>query len=138
MRYCQDCGTPHECTAEGEREADKTRIRLAEIEASRDVRIAELRAGEVKTEAAAAIDIAEAEMAVDAARAEGEADGMETVIDAAAGGNDPAGAEPVVAEFPGGESGDPEPEPEETQAPPETELVPATPKKAGWWDAYQR
>jgi len=111
MRYCPDCGDPHECAAENERDDAKTKIRLAEIDASKEIRIAELRAGETETEAAAAVDIAAAEAVIDAAGAEGKAEGMETVIDAAVGAPPDAEADPVIVEVPGGDSGaDPGPE----------------------------
>jgi hypothetical protein len=134
-RYCPDCGDSHECTAEADREEGKTRIRLAEIERDRDVRIAELRAGEVKTEAAAAVDIAAAEAETDAARAEGEAAGMAEVLEAAAGPPpaEPADAEPVIVDVPPAE-----PPADGTPAPPETVPPARSEKKSpGFWDMYR-
>jgi len=129
-RYCPECATPHECEAA----ENAARLELARIEANRDIEIARLRSGEVKTEAAAAVEIAESEAVAIAARAEGEADGMETVLDAGAPPA-PDGAEPpVIVDMP-----EPEPEPEpEPPAPPESEPpAESESKRAGWWDGYR-
>lgn len=136
MRYCPDCGDPHECGAELARDDAKTRLELARIEADRDIRIAELGAQAAKVDAAAAVDIAAAELAVDAAEAEGRADGMESAIDDMSGGGGPApGDLEGVPEFPVLEA-EPELEPETVPAPPDAPPPPRSPKRAGWWDNY--
>jgi hypothetical protein len=133
MRYCPDCGTPHECDS-GDMQA---RIRLAEIEANRDIEIARLGASTDRIEAAAAVEIAESEAVIDAAHAEGEAEGMETVLEAGAAPEPEPGAEPVIAVIPGGDS-EPGTEGESPPPPPETEAPEsAEPKRAGYWDMYR-
>ena len=133
MRYCPDCGDSHECTAQAASAEADARVRIAEIEARRDVRVAELRAQETRTEAEAATEIAGSEAIVEAAAAEGVAEGLETVIDAASP-DAPAetGAEPVViVEQPAGDGGDlaeePPPVAEETREPV------ASRKSNPWW-----
>ena len=98
-RWCPDCGDPHECTALASAEDAKTQIRLAEIAANRDVRVAELAAATREVEAAADVDIAVAELETDTARAEGEAAGMETVLDELGGGAAAPADPPAVVEL---------------------------------------
>jgi hypothetical protein len=107
-RFCRECGDSHECTAELEADDAKTRIRLAEIDRDRAIRIAELELAGRTAEAAAVVDIAAAEAVSDTAEAEGRADGMETVLgDLSPGGGaeDQAPAEVPAEEFPAGTAG---------------------------------
>lgn len=129
MRYCPDCGTGHECTAQAEAE-DKARVAIARLETTRDIEVARINAQ-------AGVKIGETEAGQVAARAEGQVEGMETVIEAAAGGNEPEG-EPIVIEP--GPAAVEEPatiEEPEIEAPPEIpETIPETNKRGGWWGAY--
>jgi hypothetical protein len=134
MRFCPDCGDPHQCAAELERDDAKTKIRLAEIERDKAIRIAEIEAGTMKTDAAAAVDIAEAEILSAAARAEGEATGMETVLDSLGGGGEPAPEEPPVIELATPDPGEPA---ETTPAPEDAPPVRSKGGSTGWWDPYR-
>jgi hypothetical protein len=131
-RYCPDCGDPHECAVQAERDDAKTRIRLAEIEAQRDIRVAELAAANRDVEAAAAVDIATAEMEAETAHAEGRADGMETVLEDLGGG----GGEPASEPAPAVELVDPPddgPEVEAAPPPPDAEHEHAAKRGGGFW-----
>ena len=93
MRYCPDCGTPHECTAQAA--GDDSAVKIARINADRDVRVAELtakmeRAYNDTQLATAEID---AEVAADVAMAEAVV--ADTIIGAELGASDQP-AEPII------------------------------------------
>jgi len=94
MNYCPGCGTKlereiehaeeHESEEQTEQITDSA-VRIAEIEANKEVKIAQIQAGIVE-------HTAEVEQAADLAHAEGLAQGLETAI----APPEPAPAEPVV------------------------------------------
>jgi hypothetical protein len=127
VKYCAECGTPHECPAEIA--ADRTELAVAKVQAERDIRLAEIAAR-------AGVKIAETEAEHSADHAEGVAEGMETALDAVTGGSEaePAG-EPIVIED---SDPEPEPEPEPGNSPPVIDVPePKTPARSGWWDGYR-
>lgn len=129
MRYCPDCGTPHECSAEIA--ADRTELAIAKVQAERDIKLAEIGAR-------AGVKIAETEAEHDASRAEGEAAGMETAIEALTGNADegePVG-EPIVVEAAADDDAEAEAEVEDDVTPPVVVPEPAAPRPSGWWDGY--
>jgi hypothetical protein len=130
--YCPECGADHHASEREEKLAEQTAVTLAKIEAGKAVEIERIRAG-------AARDLAEVDNALKTEHAEGIAEGMETALEAAAGGaqapEEPG--EPIIVEAPEEpELGEPEPE----LAPPPAE--PSTPasseRESGWWSGYQR
>lgn len=72
MRYCPDCGTPHECEAQAAVAGDDAAVKIARIQAERDVTLAKLGARQAagERETIEAITETEAETAVDVAIAE--------------------------------------------------------------------
>lgn len=130
-RWCRDCGDQHECTAEEVADTGRTQIRLAEIGAERDVEIARLQASTVA-------EVVDSAAVVDAAAAEGRADGMETALEDLSGGAAAAEAEPdgqaEIVEFPA----EPVDQAEVVPDMPEqvSVTVPSEPKRAGYWDNY--
>lgn len=127
MRYCPDCGDPHECAAESRTDPGRTEVELAKINRQADVEIARIQAAETKTYADADVKIAESEILVEAAAAEGAAEGMLQVIDAVTGPAEPENPETVVVESPA-----PETEPEPELAPPPVEHHETGNSKSGW------
>jgi hypothetical protein len=125
--YCPTCGNSHECDAA---RVEDSAVRIAEIEARRDIRIAELGAAEARTEAEAAVDVAEAVTEAEAVAAEAHAEGVVEGVEAVAAAVTPdppeadPGAEPVVVEPPEAEPAAPEP--------PESSGHRAEPKSSGW------
>jgi hypothetical protein len=129
MRYCPDCGTPHEC--EGQAAAIDREVEIERLRTRRDIEVARITAS-------AARDIAETEAESDVARAEGEVDGMETALDALAGGGETDSGEgaPIVVDT------TPEPEPEIDEepdsAPPVIDVAtPRESKRGGYWGNYK-
>lgn len=132
--YCPECGVDHHASEREEKLAEQTAVTLAKIEANKAVEIERIRAG-------AARDLAEVDNALKTEHAEGIAEGMETALEAAAGGaaapEEPG--EPVIVQAPEEEPEIAEPEPE--LAPPPAE--PSTPassssESSGWWAGYPR
>lgn len=127
MRFCQDCGTPHECAAENA--AEKAEVAIERLRTNRDIEVARINASAAK-------DIAETEAENSADHAEGIAEGMETALDAVTGADEaePEGAPIVIAD----PEPDPEPEGEPDTAPPVVDIPePRTPSRSGWWDGYR-
>jgi hypothetical protein len=129
MRFCPECGNGHEC--EGQASALDREVEIERLRTKRDIEVARINASAAK-------DIAETEAESDVARAEGEVDGMETALDALAGGGETEGGDgaPVVVDAPP----DPEPEVEEEpdSAPPVVEVsAPRETKSAGYWGNYK-
>lgn len=130
MKYCPDCGTPHECITE-QRELDKTAVEIKRLETNRDIEVARLSAG-------AARHIADAEADHSAEHAEGVAEGMETALDAITGGGEtaePAG-DPIVVEAGDEAAEETEAEEDDDVTPPVIIPEPSAPKAAGWWSGY--
>ena len=133
--FCPQCGVDHHA---GEREAEAVadrEVTLAKIQADRDIKIAQITANTAR-------DVAETENAIDTARAEGVAEGMETALGSAAvdGQGAEPGGEPIIVE-----TAEPEPEPE-AEPGPDADMVPPvieTPEPrrrgggGGWWDGYR-
>jgi hypothetical protein len=128
MRFCELCGTGHDC--ERETGAEKTEVAIERLRTNRDIEVARISASTVK-------DVAEVESEHSAEHAEGVAEGMETALDAVTGGGGEPDGEPPVLEVPAPE-GDPVPEPEDN-APPEVIDTPEPdePDRAGWWSNYR-
>lgn len=125
--YCPTCGVDHhaepppaETAADELAEVTAAEVRIAEINAQRDVQLAKIGAG-----------IAESETVADLAHAEGVAEGQADVIETLAPEPEPE-PEPVVIVDPGAGA---EPEPEAEGGPPEAEPVSASPPRAAnpWW-----
>lgn len=132
MKYCPDCGTPHECTTE-QRDADKTEVTLARIAADRDIRIAEIGARVER-------HVADVEAEHSSEHAEGVTEGMTTVLEAVNGGgdlDDPDGdaGDPVVvtADADGDEDGE---DADDDVAPPVVVPDPEPKAASGWWSGY--
>lgn len=130
MRFCPDCGTGHDCTAQGAAGPDPT-VEIARINADRDKYVARVSARMQRDELETVEDVAdteaEASIVGDIASAEIIASGP----GAAAAGET---GDPIVIEAPA-----PEPEPEPvTEEPPVVESAPAHGKKSGgYWGAYK-
>lgn len=130
MSFCPDCGIDHHA---GDREIEAAADREVEIERLRTKRDIEV----ARITASAAKDISETEAETGTARAEGQVEGMETVLETISGGEpDDGGDPPVIVEAPGPE---PETEPGPDVAPPPEEpaAVPRENKGNGWWDGYR-
>lgn len=137
--YCPNCGDPHVCANEVAGADGQTQITLARIEADRDVRIAELGAQASAVAAEAAVEIAADEAEVTAARARGEADGMETAIAELSGADvlvDQADEPGLEAELEAVDGAELEPAGAAAPMPPVDAAPPRAPKRAGWWDNY--
>lgn len=128
-RFCPDCGTPHDCTAESG--VNKTQVEIVRLETNRDIEVARLNAR-------AATTIAETDAENSSEHAEGLAEGMETAIDALSGGSAPEddGGAPIVVDMP--DEPEPEPAEEPDNAPPVVEVsAPAETKRGGYWSNYR-
>lgn len=126
MRYCQACGTGHECEAE-ESGGEKAEVAIARLETNRDIEVARLTS-------AAGVKIADSEATHAAAHAEGMEEGIGAVLDAATPAAPETAGPPVVIS-----SADPaEPEAVPDLTPPEVITPPAEETGgAGWWDGYR-
>lgn len=131
MSFCPDCGMDHhiadrEVAAAADREVEITRLNTR-----RDIEVARITANAAK-------DISETEAETGTARAEGQVEGMETVLETISGGGEAGegGEPPVIVEAPDPE---PEPEPDPDVAPPPADPAPAPRgnKSRGWWDGYR-
>jgi hypothetical protein len=115
MRYCENCGTGHECEVATEGRAIPE-VEIARINADRDVAVAKLAARQTRDELATAEDIAEtqADAEVEAAVAEAE-----MVAAAIAAGITPE-PEPVIIDAPEAIADEPDdaPPPAEGSEPP--------------------
>lgn len=98
--FCPSCGTPHECASAADAAAAGA-IRVAEIEAARDIELARIAARTDRVEAEAAVTIAVAETISGEAEAEGIAEGMEAVLDAGAA---PEAAPAAIVQVPEAEA----------------------------------
>jgi hypothetical protein len=130
MKYCADCGTPHECLNET-REVDKTAIELKRLETHRDIEVARLTAGADK-------HIADVQAEHSAEHAEGLAEGMETALDAISGNDGAEGGEGEPVIIGGGDpEAEPEPEPAADLEPPVVEVPEPSASRGGYWDSYR-
>lgn len=126
MRYCPDCGTPHECEAQGT--SEKAEVAIERLRTQRDIEVARITA-------AAGVKVAETEAEHAADFAEGRADGMETVIEAGTEPDADEGA-PIVVDVP--DEPEPEPEEEPESAPDVVEVTtPRETKRGGYWSNYR-
>src|SRR6266702_6029225 len=102
--FCPECGIDHHVAARAEADAVKAEtdraVEIARLETKRDIEVDRITAG-------AATSISETEAEADVARAEGIAEGMENVIDAATPDAPAPEGDPIVITGPA-----PEPEPE--------------------------
>jgi hypothetical protein len=125
---------PHFCTGTGcealHGSPESEDVKIAKINADRDIRVAQLAHSDVHLETEAEVE--QAEVIADA-EVEQTAIQAEAIIET--GLPDPEPEVPVV-EAPVIVT-EPEPEPEDTGAPPETEPAPREEKSAGWWAGYR-
>jgi hypothetical protein len=128
--FCPECGTDHHVADRAAEAAADREVTLAKIEADKTIKVEQIRAG-------AARELAETDNALTTARAEGIAEGMETVIDAGTSGDQAAelgdGA-PIMVDAPAAEPelADVEPELAPPPAPPSSPS-PSSSSSAGWW-----
>jgi hypothetical protein len=132
MRYCERCGTGHECESDVQAAADRE-VAIEKLRTTRDIEVARINAS-------AGVQVAETEAEHATQHAEGVVEGIETVLDAVSGETAPDGdavpeGEPIVVET----APEAEPEPE-LDAPPPPEVVTETSSrngKGGYWGAYR-
>lgn len=127
MKYCQSCGTGHECDAE-ETGREKAEVAVVRLQTQRDIEVARINAQ-------AEVKVAASDAATIAAHAEGVVEGAGAIIDAATPDPvEPAGAPIVVqADTPAPDLAD---EPDLT--PPEVVTPVAAGKSdGGWWGSYR-
>ncbi|HUY44219.1 MAG TPA: hypothetical protein VMV92_00620 [Streptosporangiaceae bacterium] len=124
--YCSACGQAH---GGGSRESDD--LKIARLNAERDIQIARLARGEVKLEAEAAVEAAEVTAEAGIEQTAIVAETVAETGELPEPGPEPEPA-PVVVVPPAETGGD------EVAGPPEVSL-PATEKKggSGWWDGYR-
>ena len=129
MRYCPDCGTPHECTAEGA--AVRADVQIAKINAERDVEIARL-------QSKAVVSVAETEAEHSAEHSEGYAEGVQDTLEVGEGGEAPPVGAPIIVDG-GSDDGDDEAIDEGIEEAPPVVEVPTTPtpQRGGWWGNYR-
>lgn len=134
MPYCPECGSEigqRDDAAPGPTEAE---VRIAEINAERDIKIAQLQNRQQREANETTEHVAETAAEADVDVAEAHAEAVTAAAEAEPDGDEPAAAEPIVVE-----QAEPEPEQEPEMAPPEADHhhhEPETKKSAGWWDAY--
>jgi hypothetical protein len=118
MRYCEDCGNGHECTAAGRESVESDEVKIARINREADVQIAKLGARTERDWNETRVEVAEieADAAVEAAAAEAE------VVGAAIEAGIAPEPEPVIIDAPeaiADAEPDDAPPPAEGSAPPE-------------------
>ena len=132
MAFCANCGHPQDGSIAAPAEVPESdEVRIARINADRDVKVAQLAARQERewNESREVIAETEAEAAVEVAVAEAEVIG--TIIAAETSEPEPEPMpEPVVVEAPA-------PEPEPSDAPPVVDHREPREKKRGFWDAYR-
>jgi hypothetical protein len=123
--YCSACGESH-----GGRQGESDEVKVAKINADRDIEVARLARAEARQEIEAEIE--QTEIIADAAVEEAVVEAA--VLDDILNPEPEAAAEPepTVVEIP-----DAEPEPETVPGPAELEEGPAETKKTGVWDSYR-
>ena len=121
MRYCESCGTGHECEVETAGRPNPE-VEIARINADRDIAVAKLAARQAREELATAEEIAEtqAEAEVEATVAEAE------VVAAAIEAGIQPEPEPVIIDAPTAIAGD---EPDDAPPPVEGSEPPAAKRK---------
>src|SRR6185437_937860 len=116
--FCSNCGTPVDvaaaAAAEGEMTDAMAQVEITRINRAADVKIAQINAGTVR-------ELADVDQAAELARAEGEVDGMENVLDTMAGDPPAENGPPIVVE-----------QPVEPTEPTDT----GDAKASGFWGAY--
>lgn len=95
MRYCQDCGTGHDCEAETGGRTDPA-VEIARIEAERDIKVAQISARQDKAWNETRVEVAELEADAEVAAAVAEAEVVGAAIEA---GVQPE-PEPVIVDAP--------------------------------------
>jgi hypothetical protein len=128
MKYCQDCGNPHECAAETVSNVEAEETKRVRIQADRDIRIAEVQAGAAKV-------IAEVEAESEADHLEGVIEGVELVAGDAEPDADDTTVPTIVVQGddPGAE------ETTDVEEPPEVTSIPEPAKSGGggYWGGYR-
>jgi hypothetical protein len=103
MSFCPECGTDHHAGEHG-RDGKTAEVKIAEIEANRDIEVARIQRGEMRTmgelNAETDVAVAEIEAGADVAAAEATAETVAAVLDAG-GETEPP---PVVIEAPPAET----------------------------------
>ena len=83
MSFCAECGIDHHAGDPGEVEAAADReVEIERLRTKRDIEVARITASAAK-------DISETEAETGTARAEGQVEGMETVLETISGGGEP-------------------------------------------------
>lgn len=127
MHECPDCGLSHDAPG---RPAEDPMVKVAKVEAERDIQVAKIQAGVSRDEMLREIEALRAELTV---RQEEPPIAESVIVEAQADPEPEPEPEVIPVDAPA-----PEPPAEETPPPPET--VPPSKsekKKAGFWDMYR-
>lgn len=123
--FCTGCGQPHETSGESEA------VRIAKINADRDIKVEQIRRSELRHEDETAIEQTEINAEATVEEAVVTAAVLEELI-----APDPA-PEPGPVELPV-DMPEPDPEPDTVPEPPETGSAPPESKgDGGWWGGYR-
>jgi hypothetical protein len=116
MRYCEDCGNGHDCTAEGRETPESDEVKIARINREADVKIAQLAARSAREELETTEAVAEIQADAEIEAAVAEAEVVGAAIEA---GIEPE-PEPVIIDAPTAINEEPEdaPPPAEGSEPP--------------------
>lgn len=129
MRYCEDCGNGHECTAAGREPAESDEVKIARINREADVAIAKLGARQDRDWNETRVEVAGIEAEAEVAAAVAEAEVVGAAIEA---GIEPQ-PEPVIIDAPEAIAED---APEDAPPPAEGSEPPAPKSKSaglGFW-----
>lgn len=125
-KYCQDCGTGHDCETASSLDPETAAVRISRLETQRDIEIARINAGAVK-------HVAEVGAEGEAERAEGVVEGLELAV--GAGEPEAPEGQPIAVSIPE-ESPEPAVEPAADMEPPVVDVPEPANRNPGWWDAY--
>ena len=127
MHTCPDCGLQH--ATPGEAAAPVIpEVEIARVQAHRDIEVAKIQARQEADYNETRVDVAEIEAGAELAQAEGQLEGVETVLDAITP-DPPADPEPA----PEPETVEVEAPPVDDLAPPVTDSAPPEPKRKSIW-----
>lgn len=125
LHACETCGLQHAHPGELPPAPESDAVKIARVEAERDIKVAQLQARQTRDELETAETIAETVAEAEVAAAEVEADAAAEVAEALIETADEP-EEVIVAP-------EPEPEPEDEVTPPEVEHHERTPAKKPLW-----
>ena len=115
--FCPECGTDHHAGERQESAAVNAEVEIARVNAKRDIEVARINAGAIRTEVEAEVEIAEVEAVAGVEAAEAVADALTEIV----APPEPEPAPTIVVE--------PEPEPEPEPSPVDDIMPP--PEKSG-------